>query len=317
MSVAASGKVCAEASRLSSSDISKVNKAGPLNIGDIQLTRFSVSAGAIQGSLDSGEGTFRRYGSTAELMSAAPESIAGLRGAPSPGSCVVSTFDYGTDKGPFEAAIPDFADPAGQQLDAGANLRFTNAQNSTKQIAKQISNGSVDGYYLPDQTFLGGGLPAAGIPQTPDFLIPGSFRVDNSTGGSSVGAFTANLTIPSSTATWTNQASINTVTRSQNLTVTWTGGGASDLVAILGSSADPSVGAGAGIFCVERASAGTFTIPAYLLSNLPASGLSNGVRVGWLTFGTTLTSPTRFTAPGLDLGYFNWLNALIKNVTFQ
>jgi hypothetical protein len=59
------------------------------------------------------------------------------------------------------------------------------------------------------------------------------------------------------------------------------------------------------------------TIPAYLISNLPASGTVTGLRVGWLMFGSTLAQPTRFTATGLDLGYFNWLTAQIRNVIFQ
>jgi hypothetical protein len=59
------------------------------------------------------------------------------------------------------------------------------------------------------------------------------------------------------------------------------------------------------------------TIPAFLMSNMPASGTADGLRVGWITFGTTLAQPTRFNATGLDLGYFNWLTAQIKNVPFQ
>lgn len=321
MSVASSGKVCAEATRFSSTDISRLNKSGPLRVGDISVNRFSVTAGAIQGSVDTGEGSFRTYASTAELMAAAPHSIAGLRGAPSPGSCIVSTYKYDSNNGALEAAIPDVPDSPGQQMDAGANLTLVNAQSASKQIPKQLSNGFIDGYYLPDGVFLGGGIPAAGIPQTPDFLIPGNLSVNNGTGGpaNGVGAFNASLTIPSSFATWSNQGSINTVTRSQGVTVNWGGGGASDLVAVIASSADPSsaVGAGAGVICVERASAGSLTIPSYLLSNLPPSGLNGGIRVGWLTFGTTLSQPTRFTAPGLDAGYFNWLTAQVKNVLFQ
>ncbi len=315
MSIASSGKVCAENSRLSSADISKVQKAGPLNIGDIQVVRFNLTAGSIQGSVDSGDGSFRRYASTAELMSAAPHSIAGLRGTASPGSCVTTTFDFGNGKGALDAAIPDFQDPAGSQLDAGANLTLSNSKG-TKQLPRQLFNGFVDGYYLPDGTFLGGGVPAAGILLTPNFLDPGAITLTGS-GGPGVGAFSANLTIPSTFATWSNQASINGVSRTQDLTINWSGGGSNELVAVFLASADSAIGSGAGVACVERASVGTMTIPAFLMSNMPASGTADGLRVGWITFGTTLAQPTRFNATGLDLGYFNWLTAQIKNVPFQ
>jgi hypothetical protein len=31
----------------------------------------------------------------------------------------------------------------------------------------------------------------------------------------------------------------------------------------------------------------------------------------------TLPAPTRFQAPGIDIGYFNWAAVQLKNVNFQ
>jgi uncharacterized protein (TIGR03437 family) len=318
MSVAASGKVCAEATRLSLSDITKMQKGGALTIGDIQVVRFNLNAagGSITGTVDTGSGDFHRYASSIELMAAAPNSIAGLRGSATPGSCINMTYPFTANSSPLDAAIPDLQDGIGAQLDAGVSLQLSNSKGN-KQISRQTVNGFLDGYYLPDGSFLGGSVPGAGINAGPSYLDPGPITVSNGAGGPGVGAFSASLTIPSTFATSTNLASINTVARNQDLTITWTGGAPGELVAVSGSSADPTLGGGAGFFCVERATAGTMTIPAYLISNLPASGTVTGLRVGWLMFGSTLAQPTRFTATGLDLGYFNWLTAQIRNVIFQ
>lgn len=59
--------------------------------------------------------------------------------------------------------------------------------------------------------------------------------------------------------------------------------------------------------CTAPASAGTFTIPSFVLSALPASGniTLDGISGtgGFLLFGNYPLSNT-FTAPGLDLGFF-------------
>jgi hypothetical protein len=65
--------------------------------------------------------------------------------------------------------------------------------------------------------------------------------------------------------------------------------------------------------CNERASAGGFTIPSYVLSVLPAS---SGLIPGTLTVGG-FSAPVRFTARDLDAGYVTASSASAKSVTWQ
>jgi hypothetical protein len=61
------------------------------------------------------------------------------------------------------------------------------------------------------------------------------------------------------------------ITRANDLTVTWTGGSANAIVEIqLQGATDSSGLTGAQIVCQVPSSVGTFTVPAYVLSALPA-----------------------------------------------
>jgi hypothetical protein len=74
---------------------------------------------------------------------------------------------------------------------------------------------------------------------------------------------------------------------------------------------------GATFYCV--AAGGSLTVPAWVLSALPASGVASDIPIpiGFLGAGATLSSPGRFQARGVDAGYFNWGTLQIKNVNFQ
>jgi hypothetical protein len=75
------------------------------------------------------------------------------------------------------------------------------------------------------------------------------------------------------------------------------------------------------ITCMERASAGRFTIPSWLLSTLPASsGLFPGTSLprGIVNFSTyTIVEPARFQAEGIDVGYFGYEVINVKFAAFQ
>ena len=136
-------------------------------------------------------------------------------------------------------------------------------------------------------------------------------------GGPDVGAFRSALTIPDNPITWTNQDAISQIPRSQDLTVNWS---SSATIAVLGSSANPSTGAGAAFYCIPAsADSSSLTVPAWVLSSLPASGPASDlpVPVGFLALGVTLSSPARFQTTGIDAGYFNWAWARIKNVQYK
>jgi hypothetical protein len=131
----------------------------------------------------------------------------------------------------------------------------------------------------------------------PSGFVPtsgGSF-VFTGTGGTDVGAFTGtvNYTNP---IVWTNMANITAVTRSQGVTVTWSGGDPNGYVLVSGTSSSPETPStpvlGAGFLCYEPVSAGQLTVPSYILLAMP-------VGQGSLTV-ESATTQVPFSAPGLD-----------------
>jgi uncharacterized protein (TIGR03437 family) len=134
------------------------------------------------------------------------------------------------------------------------------------------------GYYsmLPDGTISSSG---------------GSFTFKGS-GGSQVGAFTATVNFPTPLLNWTNQSAAASISRTQGLLVTWSGGGPGTVVIIGGTS--NSGGVSGSYTCIAPVEAGQFTVPSYILLGLPAGT------------GTTLVENTNalssFSAPGIDFG---------------
>ncbi|HLX42014.1 MAG TPA: hypothetical protein VKR43_01200 [Bryobacteraceae bacterium] len=114
------------------------------------------------------------------------------------------------------------------------------------------------------------------------------------TGGAQVGPFDATVNFPNPILNWSNQAAGATVTRSQGLQVTWTGGAPGTYVSIAGSSVSAAGGVSGSFTCIAPQEALQFTVPSYVLLGLPA---------GTGTTTVTNSSPyTTFTATGLDYG---------------
>jgi uncharacterized protein (TIGR03437 family) len=138
-------------------------------------------------------------------------------------------------------------------------------------------------------------LSAAGT-----FLVPGSYTITG-TGGKDVGPFSATITFPAS-PTLVSPLSANglTVTRSNGMTVTWRGGDPNGHVEIvLESAIDNMFNTGASAACTAPTSAGTFTIPPYVLLALPTGNFTHfGFGPG--TVAAATAAP--FTATGLNVG---------------
>ncbi len=135
-------------------------------------------------------------------------------------------------------------------------------------------------------TITGGAIPSGGIVLTPG--ANGAYAVDSAatklwSGGetmqvSSVGAivpaFTQTVAAPNQatvTAPAISQAQPTLVNRAQPFVVTWTGGGAGDVVVVLNDT--NASGAGTSLLCSFAASASSGTVPAAALSGLqPGSG---------------------------------------------
>jgi hypothetical protein len=315
--VAATGDACSDRTALTSAD--RLRFGATPRIGTVMLNRFNARfkvpiVGTLQGSIDNGSGEFIRYGQES-LLGSTTGAVAGADGLPSPGSCAVSWTAY---NGLFSAAFAEVNDSVAREgMDAGAQLNITGPKGASVLKRNKTQYGLLE--YGEEGVFLGGGIPGLpGLPApTPSYLDAGEYTVDNATGGADVGAFRASLTIPANPPTWSNRDGFNTIPRNQDLTLTWTGGEANGVVAVYATSGDPVNKVVGQIMCVERAEAGKLTIPGWMVSTLPVSGTDGGVSVGFLAFVTTLNQPTRFQAPGLDLGFFNWANIQASNVTFQ
>jgi hypothetical protein len=111
-----------------------------------------------------------------------------------------------------------------------------------------------------------------------------------------------------------NRFLVSDVQRSQGVTVNWSGAGSSTMVEIRGISVPNSPGAGGvAFFCIEKAAAGQFTIPSYVLLSLPESSSTDttlGLSVG-------VTNVARFTSPGVDVGLLRSTSLFGRNVNFR
>jgi uncharacterized protein (TIGR03437 family) len=146
-------------------------------------------------------------------------------------------------------------------------------------------------------------LPANAITST-----GGAFTF-NIGGGTNVGATTDTINLPNPLLNWTNSAAAATVTRSQGLSVTWTGGQPGSVVVILGNSSSSTTGAFGNYTCYAPQSALQFTVPSYVTGTLPAgSGMTSVENV---------TDYSLFAATGLDVGIGFGFTSVQVNSVYQ
>jgi hypothetical protein len=144
-------------------------------------------------------------------------------------------------------------------------------------------------------------------PAGPD-LQPGSYTISGS-GGHDLGALSATLKVGGNII-WTNKTAVSTVDRSQPLTVTWAGGTTPGYVWIGGYVELPPLGAIA-FACSEDITKGSFTIPSFILSALPAAASGGAMFIA----PHPLSQPV--TIPGADLGYFIDGSSDSRSVVYQ
>lgn len=126
-------------------------------------------------------------------------------------------------------------------------------------------------------------------------LPPGSYTLSGS-GTQDIPAFTASLNLTGNLV-WTNKATIAPVDRSTPLTITWSGGNPAGFV-LVGASVH-SNDANTTLACSENAAKGAFTIPAFVLSALPAATAKDTY---FFVAPHPLSNPVLI--PGLDLAFF-------------
>lgn len=299
IAVMPNGGICSEPGGLTPAELSAAQSANGLRLGNVFLTRTSIRTGIPlfpDIRLDSGGADFSRYTFSQFLGS---QSIA--LGLVSVGGCNVLTFRGDVDLTPDDPVRP-------AALDAGPTITI-NGPRGTRTLTRQS-----DGSYSGD---LGGGIPGAG--GQPDFLDSGNYTFNNGNGGTganAVGAFTGNYAL-SAPINWTNEAQVSSINRAEGQRITWTGGDANTTVFIAGSSEDSATNTSAAFFCTERATAGSFTVPASVLLALPVNTGSSVTDLNAVFFVGSIQAPGRFTAPGLDVGIIQALTLIGKPVAFR
>ncbi|MEN6602523.1 MAG: hypothetical protein ABFD86_08890, partial [Bryobacteraceae bacterium] len=280
MSISQSGNFCEDPSGFTADNYKLMSEGGKLTAGWIELNRRGIFTSPTVDPAQTSEtvlANFSRFQTDRAIRYNAPARFTGF------GSCVVDML---------RASAPSLVLYQPDSLEAGEALNVKNPNGITKQVSI-VSEGS---YF----SYVGGETGSVPLPQ---FLVNGTYRVDNGSGGTALGAFSVRQDLRSPVM-WTNIPSTRIdITRSDGYRVTWTGGDANrDFVTITGTSVDTANDVKAKFFCAERADAGQFTIPPYVLLGLPANNSTTGT---YLAVGSQpLPSQSKVTITGLDQAYF-------------
>jgi hypothetical protein len=253
----ANANECTDVTGISGSSLTKLQRGGTLRVASIVLSvnKFDIVS-------EIGSAQFAEIGMET-LSNWVP------LGMPSPGSCSVRLV---------KPTTPMFNPPPPVNgLDAGRFLTVTGPKGS-RQVLLQ-------GGGIYRETFATGTIV--------QFLEPGSYTVDNGSGGATVGSFRAMLNIPA-VLTPTIQTSPS------GTTVTWSGGDPSSYVVIQGAGVS-TIGARSAFSCVERTSAGQFTLPSYVTASL----LGNQTEIA-VSAATGFFPGSRFQSSGLDYGFLSF-----------
>jgi uncharacterized protein (TIGR03437 family) len=279
--------------------LTKLDQGGSYVAGNFNLTQLSLSMGGFSAKTESASGAFTSYKGTQI------SNLAALGN--SNGACYVfrrtgklNDLIYG---------------PTSNDLDAG--VVTLNGPNVSNQA---FTKGPDNSYSLSLGTaFTGGSSPK---------ITQGTYTVSGA-GGADVGKFTASVTVgPPLTL---NADLPTSVPRAQALSIGWTGGNASDTVAIMGmsgsqvggTSSDPIFDAGVFI-CTTTADKQSLTVPASILGQLPATPAANGSGILMVQSATQVT-PTNggFTAQlvkggnNIDAGMFQASTGSMQQTTYK
>jgi uncharacterized protein (TIGR03437 family) len=248
---------------------------------------FLLDSAAILTSVNGKSTTTTQTAAAASFLQYTQAQIAASSvGFPSMGNCLVTVSPAGTVQ-----SSPSF-------LNAGTAISLTPPSGSAVTLTPANGSYSVS-------------LPS---------IAPGTYQASNGTGGPDVGPFTVSFTAPPQPFVWTNQsAATATISRTQPLTIQWSGGDPRGFVVvnlftefIYGTS-----GTQVSAECAAPIIAGQFAIPASTLLFFP--GNASGT-----TFSGTSMSVYGYSAiqsltvPGLDLALATTgAGATIGSVTYQ
>ena len=273
IAVSTSGQTCSD-SIMGQDLIGKLAAGGTVDFGFVQLFAIVLRNESLPTGIavpDFGQATFSEF---------TPQT-AGLA-------------SYGVSQGYCIANIND-PDMSPAQLDAGAGITLRGP--STATLPQMYGGEYYSMFNNPGSQFFWSGLT---------YTVSGP-------GGAKVGAFSVNDTTSSATAFLSTAAGQQiiagqTLSRSGDLTVTWTGGNPNlqnGQVTIAGISIATGGNLDGAFMCTAPLSAPSFTIPKWVLSTLPPTGTGYiGIApypTGYIWIGQS-NNPVTFQATGLDKG---------------
>jgi uncharacterized protein (TIGR03437 family) len=277
--------------------LKKFDQGGTYTTGGFSL--FSISESILGQSLTIGQasGAFTQFSGFQLAGAAASNTVANT------GACYII---------PPSTSTSTVATNGGTVLDAGAiTLNGPSGSNISNVSLKQDATNTYSAT-LTSIPGLPGGGGAGGT------IVAGQYTL-NGAGGRDIGKFSAQVTLGAPlTITGGLPATVN---RGAGLTLNWNGGNASDIVEIFGSS---SVVSGAtstttSFICTTTAGQKTFTVPASILTQLPASttGALEVISSVNPTSGNGLFSAPLVAGGTIDAGFFLGLTGIGGAPTYQ
>jgi uncharacterized protein (TIGR03437 family) len=269
IAVSPSGQTCSD-SILGQDLIDKLAGGGTVDFGFVQLYAIVLRNGSLPTGIavpDFGQATFSEF----------TPSTAGLA-------------SYGVSQGYCVTKI-NGPDTSPAQLDAGAAITLQGLSSAT--LPQQYAG--IGSYF---SMFNNGAV---------QFFWSGLKYTASGAGGAKVGAFSAADTTSIPSVYFSGMTAGQTLSRSGDLTVTWTGGDPklqNGQVTIAGISLTTTNLDGA-FMCTAPLSAQSFTIPKWVLSTLPPTGTGYvGIApypLGYIWIGQS-NNPVTFQATGIDRG---------------
>ena len=188
MAIASGGSICSDPTSFSAADLQTALGQGEAKIGTIAITRFRgmidfPEAGLADVVGSEGAGAFNRFPIASLLALNGPRTVVSsdtfLSSGPALGTCVA--YSMREPEG-FGIMPQDPTRTPALLMDAGATLNLTGPLG-TKELPRD--EGPFPFYLNFELDLLG--FP--GEPDTPVFLVPGLYTVDNGDGGSGVDPF--------------------------------------------------------------------------------------------------------------------------------
>ncbi len=312
IAISPDGNACIDLNAVDFGDT--VTVSGTAKFGIISLLQTFIRSSAAQGNAEIGTevgvAEFIKF-DAGPVPVALPVSVFGiLANNLNPGSCVQGLYRVERPTGTTPPP-PDNTDKT-VFLDAGDPITLKNG-DATKLLRKGkdlVYSGSLgSSFNLP-------GLPASNSL----FLTPGTITADNGGGGPDVPAFNVSLTLPKPAIKFENAEKLEGINRADGVTVTWSGGDPNGFVTILGTSAgaDGTAILNSTFGCTERNSAGTFTVPSFVLLGLPpTSNVGNLPANGLGTIGIQSYVAQRVNIPTMDLAMFADIVLSAKSVVYK